>query len=113
MVKHYIVTRSPNHSKIMYDVHVADNIEETFASLVEEIRHECTAIEEVVIFCRAYDEASCIYLFLRSQLGKFGLQPIGAPDLALFRLVEVFTACTKKDVNYSVLSLCTKPEGIL
>ena len=38
MVKPVLVTESPNRSNIKYIIKSADNIEETFASLVEEIR---------------------------------------------------------------------------
>ena len=103
MVKPCTVTESPNRQNIMYGVQKATTIEETFAPLVEEVRRKRTSMDKVIIFCRTYDESSCIYLFMRSRLGIFGVQPIGAPDLSRFRLVDLFTACTHKDVKDKIL----------
>ena len=113
MVKPYLVIESPNRSNIVYSVYPAETIEGTFAPLVEEIRRKRTSMEKVIIFCRTYDESSRIYLFLRSRLSVFGVQPIGAPDLSRFRLVEMFTACTHRDVKDSILVNFTCAEGVL
>ena len=54
-----------------------------------------------------------MYLFLPSRLGEEGVQPIGAPDLSRFRLVELFTACTLKCVKDTVLTSFRNPQGTL
>jgi ATP-dependent DNA helicase RecQ len=77
---------------------MANNAEETFAPLVEEIRRRRTAMDKVIIFGHTYDDCSCIYMFLRHRLSKEGVHPIGAPNLSRFRLVELFTACTQATV---------------
>jgi ATP-dependent DNA helicase RecQ len=51
-------------------------------------------------------------LFLRSRLGE-GVQPIGAPDLSRFRLVELLTACTQKCVKDAILTTFRNPKGTL
>ena len=68
----YVVAESPNCPNIKYLVKLPTNIEETFAPLplVEEIRRARENMDRVIIFSRTYDDCSCIYLFLRSQLGK-------------------------------------------
>ena len=115
MVKPVLVTESPNRSNIKYIIKSADNIEETFASLVEEIRRLRRALDKIIVFCRTYvyDDCSRIYLFLRSRLGSEGVQPIAAPDLSRFRLVELFTACTQKSVKDSILESFSNPDGML
>ncbi len=92
---------------------VPTNIEETFASLVEEIRRHREAVDKVIIFCRTYDDCTHIYMYLRSRLGKQALQPIGAPDLARFRLVDMYTACTHPTVKDIILKAFTDPHGVL
>ena len=104
MVKPVLVTESPNRMNIKYIVESAENIEETFAPLVEEIRRLRTFMDKIIVFCRTYDDCSRIYLFLRSRLGSEGVEPIAAPDLSRFRLVELFTACTQKSVKDSILA---------
>ena len=113
MIKPFFVTESPDRPNIKYCVRSADIMEETFAPLVEEIRRKRTALNKTIVFCRTYDECSRIYLFLRNRLGEEGVQPIGAPDLSRFRLVELFTACTLKCVKDTVLTTFTNPQGIL
>ena len=93
MVKPVLVTASPNRPNIKFIVRPADNIEETFSPLVEELRRLRVMLKKTIVFCRTYDDCSHI---LRSQLGRGGVQPIGAPDLSRFRLVELFTACTER-----------------
>ena len=66
----------------------------------------------VITFCRAYDNCSHIYMFLRDRLGK-GVQPVGAPDLAEFRLVDMFTACTHPPVKEKILSNFKNLQGSL
>ena len=99
MVKPFLVVESPNQPNITYSVLAAETVEETFAPLVEEIRQKSTSMDKVIVFCHTYDDSSRIYLFIRSRLGVLGVQPVGAPDLSRFRLVEMFTACTHKDVR--------------
>ena len=111
-VRPYLVTESPNRPNIKYIVHTAQYIEDTFASLVEEIRCR-TSMDKVIMFCRTYDDCSRIYLYLRSRLGEEGVRPIGAPDLSRFRLVELFTACTLKTVKDTILESFRNAHGTL
>ena len=113
MVKPVLIIESPNRSNIKYIIKPANNIEETFAPLVEELRRLRTMMDKRIIFCRTYDDCSRIYLFLRSRLGSEGVQPIGAPDLSRLRLVELFTACTQKSIKDTILNSFSSPHGTL
>ena len=67
-----------------------------------EIEHD-----KVIIYCRTYDDCSSIYLHLRSRLRKEMTEPIGARNLAEYRLVVMFTACTTASVKDAILqSFC-------
>ena len=46
---------------------------------------------------------SQIYLYMRNQMGKEFTHPIAAPDLPRFRLVDMFSACTRQDVKDAIL----------
>ncbi len=96
-----VISLSPNRENIKYYVTLATVIEDTFAPLVEEIRRERRDLGRLIIFCRTYDDASCINLYIRSRLGPEVTDPIGAPDMARFRLVDLFTACTHSPVKDS------------
>ena len=53
---------------------------------------------------------SYLYTFFTNSLGKEGTEPVGAPHISQFRLVEMFSACTAHNVKNTILS---KPESPL
>lgn len=38
------------------------------------------------------------------SLGKESVDPAGAPDVACFRMVDMFTACTERQVKDTIIS---------
>ena len=53
------------------------------------------------------------YLFFKSNLGPESTESIGAVDLAKFRLVDMFCACTTSTVKNTILELFCKTESAL
>lgn len=113
MIKPIIIAQSPNRANIKYSVRVVKDLEETFAPLVEEVKQLRTNIDKIIIFCRTHDDCSHMYLFITSRLGKECFQPVGAPNLARFRIVDMFTSCTHPQVKDSILQSFSQPNGIL
>lgn len=113
MMRPKVISVSPNRPNIKYSVVVATNIEETFASLVEEVRRRRLSMDRTIIFCKTYDDSSHVYMFLRSRLGSESVEPIGALDLAQFRLVDMFTGCTHPSVKEAILQNFCNPHGPL
>ena len=108
-----VVSVFPNRANIKYYVVASSNIEDNFAPLVEEVRRQRLTMDKTKIFCRTYDDSSHIYLFLRSRLGPEGVDPIGVPNLAEFRLVDMFTGCTHPLVKDAILNNYSDPNGTL
>ena len=52
-------------------------------------------------------------IFLGSRLGKEVTDPVGSRDLSVFRMVDMFTACTTPDVMDSILESFCNPDGIM
>ena len=50
---------------------------------------------------------------MKSRLNKQYTEPVGAPDLARFRLVDMFSACTHPDVKESIVSAFSIPHSTL
>ena len=50
---------------------------------------------------------------MKKTLGLYGTEPIGAPDLVRFRLVDIFSSITEKEVKESILKSFCKPDGNL
>ena len=57
-------------------------------------------IEHVIIFCRLLGDCG---MFTRDRLGDEFTEPIGAPDCARCRMVDMFTSRTHPDVKKQTL----------
>ena len=87
--------------------------EEEFASLVDELRLKRTDMEKTIIFCRTYDHTSHIYMYFKYMLGEEFTDPIRYPNIARFRLVDMYTALTTKDVKEEIVSSFKSVNGRL
>ena len=109
-----IVSESPNKPNIKYAVCLnPGTLEETFAPLVEEIKRCRQTTQRTIVFCRTYDTCGQIYLFLKCRLGKKITEPVRAPDVTQFRLVDMFSACTHPEVKDTILQLYSIPNSNL
>ena len=54
-----------------------------------------------------------IYLYFKSILGLESTEPVGTIDLARFRLVDMFCACTTSTVKDTILQHFCKPKSVL
>ena len=114
MKKSVVVAESPNKTNIRYSVvPKSSTIEETFAPLAEEVRLQRVNVDKTIIFCRSYDSVTHIYRYFKSRLGKGKTEPPGLPDLACFRVVDMFTACTHVEVKNSILDSFRDPSSHL
>lgn len=115
MVHPVIVSVSPNKPNIKYSVLLnVHSLEETFAPLVEEVRQKRKNMDRAIIFCRTYDQCARIYMFMADRLGKEMMEPVGVcTDLAQFRMLDMFTACTHPTVKESILCSVPDKEGTL
>lgn len=50
---------------------------------------------------------------MQNRLGKEFTEPISAPDLARFRLIDMFTACTDREVKDNILTAFCTPDSQL
>ena len=114
MEKTVVVSVLPDRPNIEYVVKgERESIELTFASLVEEVRKFRCGTERTILFCRSYDDAGYMYSYFRSRLKAESLEPIGAPDLSKYRLTDLFTACTPKNVKDAIVENFCKKGGTL
>ena len=114
MTEPSVIAVTPNRSNICYSVEKkVGGIDETFAVLVDELREKRVGMPRSIIFCRSYEDVGQIYAFIKSSLGKESVEPIGAPDVARFRLVDMFTACTEKSVKNTIITNFTQNDSPL
>jgi len=93
MASPVIVAKVSNKPNIKHIVSSGTkNLEETIASIAEEVRHKRVTMNHTIIYCRTYDSCTQIYLYFKFILKVEIRKPIGTRDLAVFRLVDMFTA---------------------
>lgn len=100
-----IVSETPDKPNICYWVKEAPkNMEDVFGPLLIKLRQQRMKMARVIIYCRRCEECAAIYHFFHSQLKHELTEPIGAPNLSCFRLVDMFTSITNKDVQDCIIA---------
>ena len=114
LVKPVVVLASPDKPNIKFIViSNSEGIEETFASLADELQQQREMTERKIVFCRTYDACAEIYLFVRDRLGREMTNPIGAPDKSQYRMLDMFTSCTRPKVKETILKAFLDPDSHL
>jgi len=114
LIKPSVILESPEKPNLVYKVlEKTVGFEEEFASLVDELRLKRTDMEKTIIFCRTYDHTSHIYMYFKYMLGEEFTDPIRYPNIARFRLVDMYTALTTKDVKEEIVSSFKSVNGRL
>ena len=107
-----IVSASPDKPNISYTVRDKGNIEETFSPLQQKLQSLRCQMPRVIIYCRK-EECSQLYLFFLSLMKHEFTEPPRAPNIAMFRLVDMYTSVTRKNVQESIISSLTKSDAPL
>ncbi len=109
----YIVAISPQKDNIIYSVAEKVTISDTFQPIVDTLRREGPVMGRMIVFCRTYDSVTSIYTYFKRNLNDKFTYPSGAPDLARFRLVDMYTKCTHQDVKKAVINGFTSTSSVL
>ena len=103
MKKPTIIAISPCKENIMYAMSEYTDIAETFAPLLNRLQIERTSLPRIIIYCQRFEECSRLYMYFQNGLGGGFTDPIDAPDLSRFRLVEMFSSCTENRIRTEIL----------
>ncbi|KAL5500654.1 hypothetical protein EMCRGX_G012248 [Ephydatia muelleri] len=98
-----IIAVSPDKANMSYWVKERGTVEETFAPLAAMLRNERTKMPRVIIFCRRCEDCASIYDFFLSTLKHEFTEPISAPNVSKFRLVDMYTSVTQKEVQERIV----------
>ena len=104
MISPTVIALSPCKDKIYFEIVQCESIEKGFASIVEDIRCQRKSFPRTLIYCRTMNDCSSIYFFFKNSLKQDMLEPCDAPDLAKFRVVDMFHRYTDPEVKSSILS---------
>ena len=104
----YIVAISPCKRNIMYSVGSFVSVEDTFKPVVDRLRTERTNMPPMIIYGRTFGICADIFLSFKTELGENITEPIDAPDLSAFRLVDVFTSVTDQPQKDGIINAFTR-----
>lgn len=113
MVDPQIICISPHKPNILYWVAEKGGLQETFQPLIDKLQTQRINMERVLIFCRRYEECADIYELFKLNLGINFTEPIGSPDLSAYRLVDMYTSITQKEVKDTILKAICNPVSSL
>ena len=68
--------------------------ENTFAPLIDEEQRKRHHMPRVIIFCQRYDNCAALYETFLIALGNKFTEPVGAPNVTPFLLVDMYTSPT-------------------
>ena len=75
-----------------------------FTPLVIKLSAVRCRLPSVIIYCRRCEECAELYHFFHSSLKQEFTEQVGAPNLAMFRLVDVHTGVTRKSIRDSIVA---------
>ena len=112
MQKPKIVSVSPMKHNIAYDVAQKSTVSHTFTPIANKLAEQRTDMGRLIVFRRMYDEVTSIYHFFKRRLGERFTEPQSAPDLARFRLVDMFTHCCHESVKNAIMARFTAVSSL-
>ena len=105
-----VVSISPHRANIVYWVGAKNIMQEAFSPVFERLRTERTLMPRMIIFCRLYTDCAALYELFSDMLGPEFTEPVHAPNISRFRLVDMFTNPTQKVVKDDIIDAFSK-EG--
>ena len=112
MKKPVVIAVSPNKENIIYSVGKFTRVPETFRPLLDRIRLDRTKAPRTIIYCQSYNMCGELYLYFSKSLGHELTEPVDAPNLPIFRLVDMFTSVTDSNHKDVIISLFTKASQL-
>ena len=113
LINPVVVSASPDKPNISYAVRQKVSIEEAFSPLAVKLKTLRRKLPRMIIFCRRYEECTLLYHFFLSLLKNEFTQPVGAPNLPQFRLVDMYTSVTRKSVQESIVASFSTSNSLL
>lgn len=103
----------PSQPNITYNVGRLPSLSEFCDSITSDILSMRLSYPKTLIFCHSYTDCAELYKSLRKKLGSSFTEPCGYPDLHQFRLVDMYTRASTKQMNEKVLASFLIPNGKL
>ena len=93
-----VVAISPEKTNLTCWVREKLTIEEVFTPIVHKLKKKCTKMPRMIISCKTCEECAILYQFFQASLQLKFTEPIGAPNLSRYRMVDMYMSATEKNV---------------
>ena len=108
----FVLAIPPCKSNIMYSVGAFVSVEATFKPIAERLKSERTNMPRTIIYGRTFNICADIFMYFKTELGESITEPLDAPDISIFRLVNVFTSVTDQHQKENIVDLFTKESHL-
>ena len=108
-----VIVSSPDKASMHYWVKEGVSAHDFVTPLVANLKVQRFKLPRVIIFCRCIEDCSIFYQLYLSQLKKEFTEPIGAPNVSRFRLVDMYASVTDKEVQDSIIASFCKSDTSL
>ena len=112
LVNPLVIAVSSCKPNIIFGVSHFISIPITFAGVLDELRNKLTAMPRSIVYCRRYEDCSNLYHYFKKGLGEYFTEPVDAPDISTFRLVEMFSSCTDAEVKSQIIASFSKDSPL-
>ena len=85
---------------------------ETFKPLVSRLKIDREKAPRTIVYCQSYNMCADIYIYLSQTMDYEVTEPIDAPNIPRFRLVDMFTSVTDSRHKQLIISSFTKPSHL-
>ena len=97
-----VIALSPCKTNIVYNVGRYTTVEDTFKPLLHRLKKDRVKFPRTIV----------IYIYLVKGLRCEVTEPIDAPNIPIYRLVDMFTSVTDQPHKETMISLFTKPSQL-
>ena len=108
-----LVALPPYRQNIAYKIYAQVTINKFSEHIYDELILKRRRFPKTVIYVRKYRDCSRIYLLLKKMLGEDIIEPPGYPNVAKFRLIDIFSSVMTSDKKDHVLKLFSESGSIL
>ena len=112
MVRPVVVALSPCKKNLCYSVVAFTTVSETFKPLLDRLKKDRKTCPRTIVYCQSFNTCADIYIYLAHGLGFQLTEPMDAPNVPRFRLVDMFTSVTDQHHKEEIISLFTKPSQL-
>ena len=102
MTNPYTVYRSPERTNFTYSMTSTRTFETELSTYIQQLKVERKHFPKMIIFCQTLAETANIYEYIYQTLGKEFTHPIGAPNIARFRLADMYSSVTVPKVKEQI-----------